>query len=51
MGHHPQARDVAAFLQATRNVPIVFVQCLSASKTFIAVGAYPPNGSYDECAT
>jgi hypothetical protein len=24
-------------------------QCLSASKTFIAVGAYPPNGSYDEC--
>jgi hypothetical protein len=24
-------------------------QCLSASKTFITVGAYPPNGSYDEC--
>jgi uncharacterized protein YjlB len=24
-------------------------QCLSASKTFIAVGAYPPNGTYDEC--
>jgi uncharacterized protein YjlB len=24
-------------------------QRLSASKTFIAVGAYPPDGSYDEC--
>jgi uncharacterized protein YjlB len=24
-------------------------QCLSASKTFMAVGAYPPNGTYDEC--
>jgi uncharacterized protein YjlB len=24
-------------------------QCLSASKTFLAVGAYPPNGTYDEC--
>jgi uncharacterized protein YjlB len=24
-------------------------QCLSFSKTFIAVGAYPPNGTYDEC--
>jgi uncharacterized protein YjlB len=25
-------------------------QCLSASKTFLAVGAYPPTGTYDECA-
>src|SRR4029453_15221518 len=24
-------------------------QCLSASKTFMAVGAYPPTGTYDEC--
>jgi uncharacterized protein YjlB len=24
-------------------------QCLSASKTFMAVGAYPPSGTYDEC--
>jgi PAS domain S-box-containing protein len=24
-------------------------QCLSASKAFLAVGAYPPNGTYDEC--
>ena len=24
-------------------------QCLSASKGFMAVGAYPPSGTYDEC--
>jgi uncharacterized protein YjlB len=24
-------------------------QCLSASKTFMVVGAYPPTGTYDEC--
>ena len=24
-------------------------QCLSASKTFLVVGAYPANGTYDEC--
>jgi uncharacterized protein YjlB len=24
-------------------------QCLGASKTFLAVGAYPPSGTYDEC--
>jgi uncharacterized protein YjlB len=24
-------------------------QCLSASKTFLTVGAYPPSGTYDEC--
>jgi uncharacterized protein YjlB len=24
-------------------------QCLWASKSFMAVGAYPPSGSYDEC--
>jgi uncharacterized protein YjlB len=24
-------------------------QCLAASKTFLTVGAYPPNGTYDEC--
>jgi uncharacterized protein YjlB len=24
-------------------------QCLSASRTFLVVGAYPPNGAYDEC--
>jgi uncharacterized protein YjlB len=25
-------------------------QCLSASKTFLVVGAYPRSGTYDECA-
>lgn len=25
-------------------------QCLSSSKDFLAVGAYPPSGTYDECA-
>ena len=24
-------------------------QCLAASKSFMAVGAYPPSGTYDEC--
>jgi len=24
-------------------------ECLKASKTFLVVGAYPPNGTYDEC--
>jgi uncharacterized protein YjlB len=24
-------------------------QCLSTSRTFLVVGAYPPNGTYDEC--
>ena len=24
-------------------------QCLSATRGFLAVGAYPPNGTYDEC--
>jgi uncharacterized protein YjlB len=24
-------------------------QCLSASKSFLVVGAYPPSGTYDEC--
>jgi uncharacterized protein YjlB len=24
-------------------------QCLSARKTFMTVGAYPPSGTYDEC--
>jgi uncharacterized protein YjlB len=24
-------------------------QCLAASKSFMAVGAYPPTGTYDEC--
>jgi uncharacterized protein YjlB len=26
-------------------------QCRSASKDFLAVGAYPPFGKYDECTT
>lgn len=26
-------------------------QCLSASKDFMGVGAYPPSGKYDECTT
>jgi uncharacterized protein YjlB len=25
-------------------------QCLSATEAFVAVGAYPPSGTYDECA-
>src|SRR5207237_1228733 len=24
-------------------------QCLSASKSFLVIGAYPPTGTYDEC--